>query len=103
MLGVVLAEVGVGKLLFGVDVDRRSGYTVGEFWEPIRARPDRSLILDPGEFYILASKEAVQVPPDFAAESEFQPPRTGGDMPSFECHRQRRGLHLLAVRRATLR
>ncbi len=51
-----------------IDVDRRSGYTVGEFWEPIRARPDRSLILDPGEFYILASKEAVQVPPDFAAE-----------------------------------
>ena len=32
------------------------------------ARSDRSLILDPGEFYILASKEAVQVPPDFAAE-----------------------------------
>src|SRR5262249_2578167 len=26
------------------------------------------LILDPDEFYILASKEAVQVPPDFAAE-----------------------------------
>jgi len=51
-----------------VDVDRRAGYVVGEFWEPIRARPDRSLILDPGEFYILASKEAVQVPPDFAAE-----------------------------------
>ncbi len=51
-----------------VDIDRRSGYSVGEFWEPIKARPDRSLILDPGEFYILASKEAVQVPPDFAAE-----------------------------------
>ncbi|MGC4541901.1 hypothetical protein ACPXBZ_25945, partial [Escherichia coli] len=29
-----------------VDVDRRAGYTVGEFWEPIRARADRSLILD---------------------------------------------------------
>ena len=41
---------------------------VGEFWEPIAARPDGSLILDPGEFYILASKEAVQVPPDYAAE-----------------------------------
>ncbi|HEY0234536.1 MAG TPA: 2'-deoxycytidine 5'-triphosphate deaminase [Afipia sp.] len=51
-----------------VDIDRRGGYSVGEFWEPIRARPDRSLILDPGEFYILASKEAVQVPPDYAAE-----------------------------------
>ena len=35
---------------------------------PIEARTDRSLILDPDEFYILASTEAVQVPPDFAAE-----------------------------------
>ena len=51
-----------------VDIDRRSGYAVDEFWEPIPARPDGSLILDPGEFYILASKEAVQVPPDYAAE-----------------------------------
>ncbi len=32
------------------------------------ARADESLILDPNEFYILASKEAVQVPPDYAAE-----------------------------------
>ena len=51
-----------------IDVDRRAGYSVEEFWEPISARPDGSLILDPGEFYILASKEAVQVPPDYAAE-----------------------------------
>src|SRR5205823_7472362 len=43
-------------------------YPVDEFWEPMRARRDESLILDPGEFYILASKEAVQVPPDHAAE-----------------------------------
>jgi hypothetical protein len=33
-----------------------------------RPRSDGSLILDPDEFYILASKEAVQVPPDYAAE-----------------------------------
>ena len=51
-----------------IDVDRRASYDIGEFWEPIRARHDRSLILDPDEFYILASKEAVQVPPDYAAE-----------------------------------
>lgn len=51
-----------------IDVDRRAGYAVGDFWEPLRAREDESLILDPDEFYILASKEAVQVPPDFAAE-----------------------------------
>jgi dCTP deaminase len=51
-----------------IDVERRSGYEVAEFWEPIAARRDRSLVLDPDEFYILASKEAVQVPPDYAAE-----------------------------------
>ena len=51
-----------------IDMDRRAAYDVAEFWEPIRARRDRSLILDPGEFYILASREAVQVPPDYAAE-----------------------------------
>jgi dCTP deaminase len=51
-----------------IDVERRSGYDVGDFWEPMAARKDKSLILDPDEFYILASKEAVQVPPDYAAE-----------------------------------
>jgi dCTP deaminase len=51
-----------------IDVDRRAGYVVDDFWEPLTARYDRALILDPGEFYILASKEAVQVPPDYAAE-----------------------------------
>ena len=51
-----------------IDVERRAGYDVADFWEPIRARKDKSLILDPDEFYILASKEAVQVPPDYAAE-----------------------------------
>jgi len=51
-----------------IDVERRGGYAVLDFWEPMQARPDKSLILDPNEFYILASKEAVQVPPDYAAE-----------------------------------
>ncbi|MCL2713099.1 MAG: 2'-deoxycytidine 5'-triphosphate deaminase [Alphaproteobacteria bacterium] len=51
-----------------IDVDRRAGYDAADFWEPIPASGHRSLILDPGEFYILASKEAVQVPPDHAAE-----------------------------------
>ena len=51
-----------------IDVERRAGYSVLDYWEPMTARPDKSLILDPNEFYILASKEAVQVPPDYAAE-----------------------------------
>ncbi|HZC57913.1 MAG TPA: 2'-deoxycytidine 5'-triphosphate deaminase [Xanthobacteraceae bacterium] len=51
-----------------IEVERRGAYEVADFWEPIAARADQSLILDPDEFYILASNEAVQVPPDYAAE-----------------------------------
>jgi dCTP deaminase len=51
-----------------IEVERRGGYEVADFWDPLHARVDQSLILDPDEFYILASKEAVQVPPDYAAE-----------------------------------
>jgi dCTP deaminase len=51
-----------------IEVERRAAYDVADFWEPIAARAERSLILDPDEFYILASTEAVQVPPDYAAE-----------------------------------
>src|SRR5918993_3282229 len=50
-----------------VDVDRIGQYGVDDFWEPLRARPDRRLILDPNEFYILASKEKLHIPPLFAA------------------------------------
>jgi dCTP deaminase len=51
-----------------IEVERRAAYDAADFWEPIAARADNSLILDPDEFYILASTEAVQVPPDYAAE-----------------------------------
>jgi dCTP deaminase len=51
-----------------IEVERRAAYDAADFWEPIAARADKSLILDPDEFYILASTEAVQVPPDYAAE-----------------------------------
>ena len=51
-----------------IDVECRAAYEIADFWEPMHARRDGTLILDPDEFYILASKEAVQVPPDYAAE-----------------------------------
>jgi dCTP deaminase len=51
-----------------VDVDRVAAYDPLDYWEPLFARNARTLILDPHEFYILASKEAVQVPPTHAAE-----------------------------------
>jgi dCTP deaminase len=49
-----------------IDVDKKDGLDVADFWEPIWQRG--SLVLDPDQFYILASKEAVRVPPAFAAE-----------------------------------
>lgn len=51
-----------------VDVDRPGAYRKADYWEPIMLSGTRELILDPNEFYILASKEAVHVPPDHAAE-----------------------------------
>jgi len=50
-----------------VDVDKSSAQPIAEFWEPLYAHK-KQLILDPGEFYILVSKEAVHVPSDYAAE-----------------------------------
>jgi dCTP deaminase len=51
-----------------VDVDRRGAYDPTEYWEPIRLHRSAELILDPDQFYILMSREAVHVPPDYAAE-----------------------------------
>jgi dCTP deaminase len=51
-----------------IDVDRVGAYLKHDFWEPLYARPDKRLILDPGEFYILASREKMQIPADLAAE-----------------------------------
>ena len=46
------------------------------YWEPLKT-PEHGLILDPGEFYILASKEAVQIPVDEAAEMAPIAPEIG--------------------------
>jgi len=51
-----------------IDVDRPGFYAAEDFWEPIRARLDGRLILDPEEFYILASREKMRIPSDLAAE-----------------------------------
>ena len=50
-----------------VDLDKIGHYPASEFWEEIHAKDGR-IILDPGAFYILVSREAVTIPPDYAAE-----------------------------------
>ncbi|KAB2879923.1 MAG: 2'-deoxycytidine 5'-triphosphate deaminase [Albidovulum sp.] len=50
-----------------IDLDRIGHYAPADFWEEVRTREGR-IILDPGAFYILVSREAVTIPPDHAAE-----------------------------------
>ena len=74
-VGVDLRGAG-GKTVIGyralkfadvLDVEKR-GHNKRDFWEPIHASKDGRLILHPNEFYILASRERIQVPPEYAAE-----------------------------------
>ena len=51
-----------------IDLERVNHYDAHDFWDPLYSRGGNSLILDTDDFYILASKEAVSVPPDHAAE-----------------------------------
>jgi dCTP deaminase len=51
-----------------IELDRINYYSPEEFWEPRQQNDSKSLILGAGDFYILASRERVRVPPDFAAE-----------------------------------
>ena len=41
---------------------------LNEYWEPIYNHGKNQLILDPDEFYILASRESVTIPSTHAAE-----------------------------------
>jgi dCTP deaminase len=50
-----------------IDLDRIGHYDPADFWEEVRSREGR-IILDPGAFYILVSREAVTIPPGYAAE-----------------------------------
>ena len=51
-----------------VDVDKVAHYDPRDFWDPVPAPSKHGLILDPADFYILASRESVKVPPGYAAE-----------------------------------
>ncbi|WP_299646917.1 2'-deoxycytidine 5'-triphosphate deaminase [uncultured Jannaschia sp.] len=50
-----------------IDLDRLGHYRPAEFWEAVRT-DRRRIVLDPGAFYILVSREAVTIPPAYAAE-----------------------------------
>ena len=51
-----------------IDIDKTNYYDPLDYWDPVVSGHDEGLILNPGDFYILASKEPITVPPDHAAE-----------------------------------
>lgn len=51
-----------------IDLSKIGYYAAGDFWEPLHRTRHDSLLLEPEEFYILASKERIRVPPNYAAE-----------------------------------
>ena len=51
-----------------IDLDKIRHYHITDFWEPIRAKEEDYLILEPEAFYIFASKERCRIPPHLAAE-----------------------------------
>ena len=50
-----------------IDLDNIGHYDPAEYWEELHSS-DGKIILDPGAFYILVSREAVHIPPAYAAE-----------------------------------
>lgn len=60
-----------------IDLARINHYDPVEYWEAIPRTKTRSLVLDPNDFYILASKERVRIPHTFAAEMVPYDPSVG--------------------------
>ena len=50
-----------------IDLENIAHYEPSEYWEELHSS-DGKIILDPGAFYILVSREAVHIPPSYAAE-----------------------------------
>ena len=50
-----------------IDLDLIDHYPPHEYWEEVHCN-NGQIILDPGAFYILVSREAVTIPPEYAAE-----------------------------------
>lgn len=51
-----------------IDLTKKDFYNIGDFWDPLYRNNKGTLILEPEEFYILASKEKIRIPACYASE-----------------------------------
>ena len=80
LLGVDLSRPMVGyrarRHAGVIDLDREGALDAADFWEPVAPRHG-GLLLDPGEFYILTSRDTIEIPADQAAEMTPIDPAVG--------------------------
>jgi dCTP deaminase len=62
-----------------LEMARIAAYDWEDYWEPVRHEEHDRVLLAPERFYLLLSQEAVQIPPDYAAEMTAYDP-TGGEL-----------------------
>ncbi len=67
-IGTDIVAYQANKFSPPIDLSKIDHYDIADFWRPIYKDSRRQFVLEPGEFYILASKQKVRVPADLAAE-----------------------------------
>ncbi len=60
-----------------LDLEQTAAYEAEDYWEEIYAESGDRLVLEPEEFYLLLSKEAVSIPPGVAADMVAYDPTSG--------------------------
>ncbi|MFN2543824.1 MAG: 2'-deoxycytidine 5'-triphosphate deaminase [Actinomycetota bacterium] len=60
-----------------LDLSAPGAHRAADFWEPVVKEAGDSLVLEPEEFYLLLSREAVRIPPGLASEMTAYDPTSG--------------------------
>jgi len=63
--------------IHAIDLSKIGEHEPADFWEPISRPASGELILVPNNFYLLASRERVSFPPEFAGEMASYDPSSG--------------------------
>lgn len=60
-----------------LDLGAEYAHDPADFWEPVKKETGNRAVLEPEEFYLLLSQEAVRIPPNYAAEMAAYDPTSG--------------------------
>src|SRR4051812_5923467 len=60
-----------------LDLSALGGHDPAEYWEPVLCERGNQVVLEPEEFYLLLSAEAVSIPREYAAEMAAYDPTSG--------------------------